>query len=102
MRRGRGVQHARPLAWSRSVAQDSAMDARFFLAALAFLACNVLAHGGGLNAQGCHNNRKTGEYHCHRAPSVAAIKAAQEAKHPAPQKTAAMPELQGARATPNP
>lgn len=26
-----------------------------------------LAHPGGLNAQGCHNNRKTGEYHCHRA-----------------------------------
>ena len=26
----------------------------------------VLAHPGGLNAEGCHNNRKTGEYHCHR------------------------------------
>lgn len=25
------------------------------------------AHPGGLNAQGCHNNRQTGEYHCHRA-----------------------------------
>jgi hypothetical protein len=25
-----------------------------------------LAHPGGLNAQGCHNNRKTGDYHCHR------------------------------------
>lgn len=25
-----------------------------------------LAHGGGLNAEGCHNNRKTGDYHCHR------------------------------------
>lgn len=25
-------------------------------------------HGGGLNAEGCHNNRKTGDYHCHRAP----------------------------------
>jgi hypothetical protein len=23
-------------------------------------------HGGGLNAEGCHNNRKTGDYHCHR------------------------------------
>lgn len=28
------------------------------------------AHGGGLNAQGCHNNRKTGDYHCHRAPAA--------------------------------
>lgn len=25
----------------------------------------VQAHPGGLNAQGCHNNRKTGGYHCH-------------------------------------
>ena len=23
------------------------------------------AHGGGLNANGCHSNRKTGSYHCH-------------------------------------
>ncbi|WP_229710719.1 excalibur calcium-binding domain-containing protein [Novosphingobium indicum] len=27
----------------------------------------ALAHGGGLNAEGCHTNRKTGEYHCHRS-----------------------------------
>jgi len=26
----------------------------------------AVAHPGGLNAQGCHNNRSTGEYHCHR------------------------------------
>jgi len=26
------------------------------------------AHVGGLNAQGSHNNRKTGGYHCHRGP----------------------------------
>ncbi|WP_371133041.1 excalibur calcium-binding domain-containing protein [Hydrogenophaga sp.] len=25
------------------------------------------SHGGGLNAEGCHNNRKTGDYHCHRS-----------------------------------
>jgi hypothetical protein len=29
----------------------------------------AFAHGGGLNAEGCHNNRKTGDYHCHRPPS---------------------------------
>ena len=29
----------------------------------------AFAHGGGLNAQGCHNNRKTGDYHCHRPQS---------------------------------
>ena len=22
-------------------------------------------HSGGLNSEGCHNNRKTGDYHCH-------------------------------------
>lgn len=27
----------------------------------------AFAHPGGLNAEGCHNNRKTGEYHCHRS-----------------------------------
>ena len=25
-------------------------------------------HGGGLDAHGCHNNRKAGGYHCHRGP----------------------------------
>ena len=25
------------------------------------------AHGGGLNSKGCHNNTKTGDYHCHRS-----------------------------------
>jgi hypothetical protein len=29
----------------------------------------AFAHGGGLNAEGCHNNRKTGDYHCHRGSS---------------------------------
>lgn len=24
-------------------------------------------HGGGLNADGCHNDRKNGGYHCHGA-----------------------------------
>jgi endonuclease YncB( thermonuclease family) len=28
-----------------------------------------LAHGGGLNAEGCHNDRKNGGYHCHRSPT---------------------------------
>lgn len=28
-----------------------------------------VAHGGGLAADGCHNDRKNGGRHCHRAPS---------------------------------
>lgn len=41
---------------------------RVTLAAAAFaaLASTASAHGGGLNADGCHNSRKTGDYHCHR------------------------------------
>jgi len=35
------------------------------ICALAF-ANSCAAHGGGLDADGCHTNRKTGEYHCHR------------------------------------
>ena len=27
------------------------------------------SHSGGLNQDGCHNNRKTGGYHCHRSKS---------------------------------
>lgn len=43
------------------------------LAAIALLCAASAAqpHSGGLNAQGCHNNRRTGDYHCHRAPTRA-------------------------------
>ncbi|UZW57790.1 excalibur calcium-binding domain-containing protein [Sphingobium sp. JS3065] len=27
---------------------------------------SVHGHPGGLNAEGCHNDRRTGGYHCHR------------------------------------
>lgn len=30
------------------------------------LPLTVAAHPGGLNAEGCHNDRKNGGYHCHR------------------------------------
>jgi len=30
----------------------------------------VVAHGGGLAADGCHNDRRNGGRHCHRAPSA--------------------------------
>lgn len=31
-----------------------------------------LPHGGGLNADGCHYDRKNGGYHCHGAKSAQA------------------------------
>lgn len=37
------------------------------LSFLVTVPATVYAHGGGLNAEGCHNNRRTGEYHCHRS-----------------------------------
>lgn len=47
-------------------------------AALAIAACvagtalsvPARAHPGGLNSEGCHTNRKTGDYHCHRGGST--------------------------------
>jgi hypothetical protein len=38
------------------------------------LSAQVEAHGGGLNSEGCHNNRKTGDYHCHRGSSSSSQK----------------------------
>lgn len=30
----------------------------------------AIGHGGGLDKNGCHTNRKTGDYHCHGAPAT--------------------------------
>ena len=38
-------------------------------ALLAAVASAAFAHPGGLDAYGCHHNRKTGDYHCHRSPA---------------------------------
>ena len=38
----------------------------FIFSLFYLLAATVFSHGGGLNSEGCHNNRKTGDYHCHR------------------------------------
>lgn len=35
------------------------------IAALAVGPGPAYAHGGGTDANGCHTNRKTGDYHCH-------------------------------------
>jgi hypothetical protein len=40
------------------------------LVMMAFTATSTAyAHGGGLDRNGCHTNRKTGDYHCHGAPA---------------------------------
>lgn len=52
------------------------MASRWRIAALAGLLLTpggpADAHGGGLNAEGCHNDRKNGGYHCHRGPAASA------------------------------
>lgn len=46
----------------------------FVLFGILFLVVpECLAHGGGLNKDGCHNDRKNGGYHCHRSPVAAPI-----------------------------
>ena len=35
------------------------------VAGLLIVPMHASAHPGGLNAEGCHTNRKTGDYHCH-------------------------------------
>ena len=44
------------------------MKAAFFALVLVVLSpiASAWAHGGGLDRNGCHNNRQTGGYHCHR------------------------------------
>jgi hypothetical protein len=38
------------------------------LSAFALTTVTVLAHGGGLDSNGCHHDRKHGGYHCHQGP----------------------------------
>ena len=45
------------------------MRAILLLALFGLAPLLVQAHGGGLDKNGCHTNRKTGEYHCHRSPT---------------------------------
>ncbi|WP_394003256.1 excalibur calcium-binding domain-containing protein [Luteimonas sp. WGS1318] len=42
------------------------------------------AHGGGLDRHGCHNDRKNGGYHCHRAAAPAPAPVPSLAPRPAP------------------
>jgi hypothetical protein len=43
----------------------------------------VLAHGGGLDTYGCHNDNKAGNYHCHRGPCAGKTFTSKKAMLPA-------------------
>ena len=55
---------------------------------MAALLCSglVCAHGGGLDERGCHNDKRAGNYHCHRSqyPASAARLPAQRNRVPMP------------------
>lgn len=59
----------RPWGWGPGSGRRYAARAVASLLLSAFLGAPAAAHGGGLNAEGCHNDRKSGGYHCHRSPS---------------------------------
>lgn len=40
------------------------------MASFAFPVYFSYAHGGGLDASGCHKNKKTGDFHCHRGDTA--------------------------------
>ncbi len=55
----------------KNTARNSPLHSCLLIFSIAFmvpLPSLTFAHGGGLDASGGHNNRKTGEYHCHRCP----------------------------------
>jgi hypothetical protein len=44
------------------------------LTLLIALPLTSFAHGGRLNAEGCHNNSKTGQYECHKTVESKPVK----------------------------
>lgn len=63
---------------------------------LSVVALPSWSHGGGLDGKGCHTNRKTGEYHCHRAQAPAAPAAPAAPVAPAASTGAALGAAGGA------
>jgi endonuclease G len=56
------------------------------------------AHPGGMNAEGCHKNKKTGEHHCHTSkahPSVKAQDVHEKSSEPVIRSNAAPSTQQG-------
>ncbi|WP_313144714.1 excalibur calcium-binding domain-containing protein [Stenotrophomonas sp.] len=59
-----------------------ALTVRLSLALIALaVPMTSVAHGGGLDKNGCHTNRRTGDYHCHRGAPVAAPRNVQPARN---------------------
>ena len=65
----------------------------WLLLSLLIVTGQATAHGGGLDAQGCHNDRKRGDYHCHRGNALPTQNLAPVTprRHPQPPPTASTP-----------
>ncbi|MBJ6980340.1 excalibur calcium-binding domain-containing protein [Luteimonas sp. MC1572] len=70
---------------------------QMMLCTLLLAAGPVAAHSGGLNSEGCHTNRSTGEYHCHRGPARTAAPAPPAAQRFAPANSAPAGAAAGTR-----
>lgn len=62
------------------------MRGMVLLGALLLLPAPASAHGGGLDANGCHHDRKNGGYHCHRAQASPPIRPGNPDPTPRPQR----------------
>ena len=63
----------------------------FASAVLALAPTAALAHGGGVDANGCHTNKKTGDYHCHGGGSPSPSRSVYSAPAPAPRRAQPKP-----------
>lgn len=55
-----------------------------FTAIALYFASDVFVHGGRLNAEACHHDRKRGGYHCHRDGGASSRTDAASTNSPAP------------------
>lgn len=62
------------------------------------LPMTVSAHSGGLNAEGCHNDRQRGGYHCHRGSGARSAPARPQGLMAAPSSGRAFANCSAARA----
>jgi hypothetical protein len=59
------------------------------------IANNASAHGGRLNAEGCHHDRKHGGYHCHRGSASSSPSDSIPTNNIAPEQIARARALRG-------
>ena len=45
----------------------------FIILVSSFFIAQLSSHGGGLDRYGCHNETKTGGYHCHRSSGLSGL-----------------------------